>query len=199
MTASDNTPDSTSGIVIDSARSGDVGDIVAWHGRYYAEHWKFDLTFEADVAARLGAFMQAFDPARDGLWVARQDGAFAGAVAINVSTAEGASTAERGVSHGCGRSGEDAPYDAQYDAMLRWFIVPPVCQGCGTGRRLLEAAMAFCRERGHERVFLWTFKGLDAARALYKSVGFRQVADEPRVLGGQDVVMQKLEWRAGEG
>jgi len=193
--------DRADGIVIDGARSGDLGDIVAWHGRYYREFWSFDMTFEADVAARLGAFVQSFDPARDGLWVARDGDAFAGSIAINASTAEHG--AEHGTEHGalhcCGKPSDnasaDAPQDDRYDAMLRWFIVPPAFQGSGVGRRLLDSAMAFCAERGHDRVFLWTFEGLDAARALYESVGFCDARSEPRVLGGRDVTMQMLEWK----
>jgi len=51
--------------------------------------------------------------------------------------------------------------------------VTPEFQGLGIGRRLIREAVGFCREAGYRRVYLWTFKGLDRARALYESEGFR--------------------------
>jgi GNAT superfamily N-acetyltransferase len=51
--------------------------------------------------------------------------------------------------------------------------VAPEFQRLGIGRRLIHEAIGFCREAGYARMFLWTFKGLDRARALYESAGFR--------------------------
>ena len=58
-------------------------------------------------------------------------------------------------------------------AHLRWFILDSGCQGQGIGRRLLTEALRHCRRQGFRRVYLWTFAGLDAARHLYESAGFR--------------------------
>lgn len=57
-------------------------------------------------------------------------------------------------------------------AHLRWFITDDTCRGTGAGRRLMDRAMAFCRDTGFSRVYLWTFAGLDAAAHLYRDYGF---------------------------
>ena len=58
-------------------------------------------------------------------------------------------------------------------ARLRWFIVAPEFQKRGIGRRLILETVDFCRKAGYGWIYLWTFKGLDRARSLYESEGFR--------------------------
>ena len=128
---------------------GTVNEVVRQHAAYYGRHWNFDARFEAQVSRELAEFIREFDVARDGLWRAECNGAFAGSVAVDGS-----------------RSGEG-------EARLRWFIVPESFQGRGIGARLFDTAMEFCREQGVHTVYLWTFAGLDAARALYERGGFR--------------------------
>lgn len=64
-------------------------------------------------------------------------------------------------------------------ARLRWFIVAPAHQGSGIGRELLQRAVSFCRGRGYDPVFLWTFRGLEAAGHLYESTGFVLQEEHP--------------------
>lgn len=128
---------------------GVIGRIVYLHATYYHKHWDFDVSFEIQVGRELSDFMAAFRLDRDGFWAADMGGEFAGAVAID--------------GHRSDREG----------ARLRWFIVEEKFQGRGIGKCLLDAALAFCREAGHRRVYLWTFRGLDRARALYEQAGFR--------------------------
>jgi GNAT superfamily N-acetyltransferase len=59
---------------------------------------------------------------------------------------------------------------------LRWFIV--TAPGHGLGGRMLTEALAFSdRVRGDAPTYLTTFKGLDAAEALYLKHGFRLVSE----------------------
>ncbi len=58
-------------------------------------------------------------------------------------------------------------------AQFRFFFIERELRGLGAGRRLLDAAMEFCREKKYKRVFLWTFSTLHAARHLYESMGFK--------------------------
>ena len=127
---------------------GLIGDIISLHGSYYAEHHNLDLSFESIEARELGEFGQAFDPKRDFWQAARCGGVFAGSIAI------------------------DGRIKDHNGARLRWFIVNPAvhCQGVGTN--LLANAIQFCRQAGHQRVHLYTFKGLDAAKRLYLKHGF---------------------------
>lgn len=128
-------------------RPGDLGRVICLHGDYYHRHWGFDLSFEAQEAAELAEFLTRLDAARDIFLTAWVGDEFAGAVAI-----DGCLTPE--------------------GARLRWFIVDESRQGQGVGQALIARALEFCRDAGHRRVFLWTFAGLDAARALYERAGF---------------------------
>jgi GNAT superfamily N-acetyltransferase len=143
--------------------------VTALHGIYYARDWGFDRGFEAEVATELGEFMAEFDAARDGFWIATRGDAILGAVAID------------------GRPG------AHPGVRLRWFILGDEARGLGIGRRLMGAAMDFCRERRVPRVYLWTFAGLDAARHLYDAFGFAVTAEHTDTDWGAPITHQRME------
>lgn len=148
---------------------GALGQIIAAHALYYHEHWGLDLSFEVQEACELAEFLKRYRSDLDGLWVARVDNRFAGAIAI-----DGSRTDEEG-------------------ARLRWFIVEPQYHGLGIGRVLIEKAVAFCREAGHGKVFLWTFRGLEPARHLYEQFGFRLAQQHEIHQWGQLILEQKFE------
>jgi len=148
---------------------GVIGKITELHAVYYHENWKFDASFEIQVASEMAVFIREFQPERDGFWVAFADGRFAGSAAID---------------------GRRARTDG---ARLRWLIVNPGFHGFGFGRRLVQEAISFCRRVGHNRVYLWTFQGLNAARALYEDSGFG-LREEHRIeQWGQRITEQKFE------
>jgi GNAT superfamily N-acetyltransferase len=150
---------------------GVVGKITELHAVYYHDNWGFNVTFETQVGRELSEFMGRFDEKRDGLWVATQDDVFAGSIAI------------------------DGVNSARDGARLRWFIVDPRFWGCGIGRKLIAGSIEFCRQTGFPSVFLWTFRGLENARRLYESVGFR-LCEESRVeQWGQTIMEQKYEFQ----
>ncbi|MEY4750673.1 MAG: hypothetical protein RIQ60_2887 [Pseudomonadota bacterium] len=152
---------------------GCIGRIAELHATYYARTAGFGLAFEARVARELSAFCERYDPARDGLWLVRQDGdgRIEGSIAID------------GL-HG---------HDDDAGAHLRWFIVADALRGQGVGRALLQAAIDFVDARGYGRTVLDTFEGLDAARHLYEAAGFRLVAQSPGAQWGQVVNEQRFE------
>ena len=145
---------------------GDVGAIVAMHGRVYALEYGFDTTFEAYVAGPMAEFVLRASP-RERIWIEERDGGVAGCVAIVA--------AEPDV------------------AQLRWFLVHPAARGAGLGRRLLAAAVAFSRDAGYRRLMLWTVAGLPAAQHLYREAGFRLVQSTPLRRWGVDVVEEQHE------
>jgi GNAT superfamily N-acetyltransferase len=159
-------------IAITGYTPGALGRIVELHGTYYAEHWGLGLYFEAKVAAEMAEFLSHFDPAFDGAWFAQVDGQVVGGIFISGSRA------------------------AEEGARLRWFIIDPAYQGRGLGRRLMEAAMAFCREKGFRRVYLTTFEGLTAARHLYEKHGFVLIGEEDAtaLTGNSALTEQVFEW-----
>jgi DNA-binding MarR family transcriptional regulator/N-acetylglutamate synthase-like GNAT family acetyltransferase len=75
----------------------------------------------------------------------------------------------RGVPSGC-----IAVAHAQgFAAQLRFFFLESAVRGLGLGGRLMEYAIAFCKEKQYKHVFLLTNSILDAARYLYRKHGFR--------------------------
>lgn len=158
--------------VIQGFAPGLIGEVTARHGEYYGREWGLPVAFEAYVARGLAEFALRFDPARDGAWSVREQGELAAFLAADLG-------AEPGL------------------AQLRWFIADPARAGRGLGRRLLDTALAHCREQGVSEVFLWTFAGLCAARALYDRAGFALVQESLDDRYGRELVCQKLVLRLG--
>lgn len=148
---------------------GSIGRISELHGTYYHEHWGFGLYFEAKVATELSEFLRRYDGNRDGIWIPTVNGRPEGSVAI------------------------DGIYAHRSGAHLRWFILSDALRGKGVGRKILERAVDFCKQRGYKRVYLHTFEGLDAARHLYEEAGFTLIGQQRGLQWGTEVNEQSFE------
>jgi GNAT superfamily N-acetyltransferase len=125
-------------------RPGDLGMVIYLHGVLYAREYGLDTTFEPYVAKPLADFAMS---GAGRLWIAEEDSRVIGSIAV---------------------------VDAEKDVgQLRWFLLTPEARGTGLGRRMLETALAYCRDRGMRRVFLWSFAQLDEALSLYERAGFQ--------------------------
>jgi GNAT superfamily N-acetyltransferase len=152
---------------------GAIGRVTELHAAYYHREWGFGLFFESKVATELAEFLGRYDEGRDGFWTAQVDGRIEGAIAI------------------------DGLHAGSEGAHLRWFIVSDALRGQGAGSRLIETALAFCRDCGHPRVYLNTFEGLHAARHLYERCGFRLVEQQRGTQWGRAVEEQRFEVELG--
>jgi uncharacterized protein YhfF/GNAT superfamily N-acetyltransferase len=148
---------------------GALSASAALQSQYYAREHGFGVFFESGRMADISGFLDRFDPERDAVWVAVDGGRVLGTIVID------------------GGSGRD-PSAAQ----LRWFIVADELRGSGMGRRMMSAAMEFAAAR-YASVVLGTFAGLDAARHLYESFGFRRVLERPSTAWGPEVLEQHWE------
>ena len=70
-------------------------------------------------------------------------------------------------------------------------MVDDSLRGTGVGRQLMSRAMEFVDGRFLES-YLWTFKGLDAARHLYESFSFRLAEESEGAQWGTKVVEQRF-------
>ncbi len=149
--------------------SGSLGRVAELHGTYYHQHWGFGLFFEARVASELAEFLQRYDEKCDGFWTVWSDGRLEGSITI-----DGINAATEG-------------------AHLRWFIISDALRGKGAGNELINTAINFCRNNGYKKIYLWTFKGLGAARHLYEKGGFKLIAEHPGNQWGKEVTEQRFE------
>ncbi|HUL90741.1 MAG TPA: GNAT family N-acetyltransferase [Burkholderiales bacterium] len=147
---------------------GSIGRLVELHGRYYARDWRFGRYFEAKIANELGGLLARLDPARDGFWIAAENGEVVGGLAIDGS--------------------RESPA-----ARLRFFIVEDSQRGKGLGERLMRTALDFCQNAGHRHLYLTTFAGLDAARKLYERHGFVLTEERPDRTWGVEVTEQRFD------
>lgn len=149
--------------------TGAIGRVTELHANYYQQNWKFGIFFETKVATELAEFLNRFDRSVDGFWTICQNNQVQGSIAI------------------------DGIKSAGIGAHLRWFILAPNLHGHGFGNKLMEEAISFCSSRNYNLVYLWTFKGLDAARYLYEKFGFKLVEQHAGTQWGTRAVEQKFE------
>jgi DNA-binding MarR family transcriptional regulator/GNAT superfamily N-acetyltransferase len=136
-------------VTLRDPRPGDLGWVVQQHGEIYAREYGFTDGFEALVAEIAASYIRDFDPEWEKGWIAELDGERAGSVFIVRKSAT--------------------------VAKLRLLILRPEARGFGLGGRLTDECIAFARAKGYRKVTLWTNGHLEAARAIYRSRGFRLV------------------------
>jgi len=157
--------------IVAGYRPGALGRLVEMHGAYYAREWGFGAFFEAKVAAESAAYFQRYDTRTDCAWFVFRDSKVIGSMIIDGGEA---GAAEAG-------------------GHLRWFILDDGCRGLGLGNDLMRRALEFCDARAFSRIYLTTFAGLDAARALYERHGFCLTGEKQDRTWGRDVTEQRFE------
>ncbi|MEM7722933.1 MAG: GNAT family N-acetyltransferase [Pseudomonadota bacterium] len=159
--------DLASEVVLRDLGIGDAGWLIQKHAELYARDEGFDQSFEALVARVLADFIDNHDPTCERAWIA-----WAGDRRI------GSIFCVKGSMRGL--------------AKLRLFLLRPEARGLGLGQRLLDACLTFARDKGYQRLTLWTHESHRAACALYAKNGFDCVKSTPVRSFGVDLVEQ--EW-----
>lgn len=142
-------------------RPGDLGAIIAHHGRVYAHDHGLDASFEAHVGASVAAAgKRGWPGAGEGVWIVEHRGTHAGSVAL---TDEGEGT-----------------------AALRWVVLDSSLRGQGLGRRMVGEAIELAEQAGYEMIGLETFSELTAAAQIYRSHGFELLWTDTAARWGRD-------------
>lgn len=132
-------------ITIRPYQSGEPSYIAYLQMKSYREQYNFKPVFEFYLLDALKDFVLNHEGSQ--LWVAQEKGQILGSIAV------------------CKIS--------ESSAQLRWFILDKHARGKGLGTKLMETAMAFCRENNYTHIQLWTVSPFETARHLYKKFGFK--------------------------
>ncbi|WP_338874179.1 helix-turn-helix domain-containing GNAT family N-acetyltransferase [Spirosoma sp. SC4-14] len=149
-------------------RPGDLGLVTRYHGLWYAPEFGYDMSFEGYVAETVSEFAENYSPEKDRLWIAEADGQFVGCIAV------------------VGRLATVG--------QLRWFLLDKAFRGQGVGKKLVDVALAFSRERNYKSLYLLTTTDQTTAHHIYKRAGFELTDEhEPVRLWGQTIQEQRYE------
>jgi GNAT superfamily N-acetyltransferase len=159
----------TGEIILREARAGDMSWVVERNGHVYTQEFGWNWGIEGVVCEVVGGFIRDFDPAKERCWIAERDGRRVGCVALV-------------------RESDDT-------ARLRLLLVDAAGRGAGLGERLVDACIAFARERGYREIVLWTHADLLAARKLYARAGFELTESVEEETFGKTGVNET--WRLG--
>lgn len=131
---------------------GDLGCVVALHGKIYGEEYGFPIGFEVYVMQSVIEFFSQYDPEKDRIWIVEYEGNMIGFLSLM---------------HRLGN-----------EAQLRYFILLKEFRGMGIGKKLMQEWMDFFNERKYKSAYLFTTSGLDPAISLYVRNGFVKVSEE---------------------
>jgi len=131
-------------------RAGDLGRIIALHGKAYDSLPGFGQAFEAYVARTMAEYV--IDAGSNGrIWLAERGDELIGCSAMVL----------RGDRRG----------------QLRWVLVDTSARGVGLGKDLVNRAIDYAGDNDCSTVFLETTDGLPESQQLYDMLGFQETSN----------------------
>ena len=149
-------------------KPGDTGYIIYMHGWIYKQEYNYSTAFESYVAQSFYEFLQNYNPEYDRLWIAEHNEEIIGCIGI--------------VNH-------------NERAQLRWFLLHSDYRGIGLGKRLLNTALDYCRQKGYKSVYLDTTDDLETAISMYEKAGFVKVAEKENHCWREDLTELEFEMK----
>lgn len=154
-------------ITIRPFTQSDIEYVISRHKTLYYAERHLSGTFSSYVDQIVYRFVDHFDPKTDCLKILECNGVPAGSIAI-------------------------ARVD-EATAQLRFFMLEPEMRQRGYGNRLMDMALAFCREKGYRKVFLLTITAQVIARHVYETHGFHKTLSQDKSEWGDGVVEERWE------
>ena len=115
----------------------------------YQDWLQVDLCFQ-DFETELASLPGAYAPPKGALWLATADGELAGCIGFR-------------------------PHDGDGACEMKRLWLRPAYRNLGLGRRLAVTCIEAARAAGYLTLCLDTLSFMDAARALYASLGFHEI------------------------
>ena len=152
-------------ITIRPFTQSDIEYVISRHKTLYYAERHLSGTFSSYVDEIVYHFVDNFNPKTDCLKILECNGVPAGSIAI-------------------ARADDET-------AQLRFFMLEPEMRQRGYGNRLMDMALAFCREKGYQKVFLLTITAQVVARHVYETHGFYKTFSQDKSEWGDGVVEER--------
>lgn len=145
-------------------KPGDAGMLISMHGWIYAKECGYNHLFEGYVCKTFYDMLQTYNPDKDRFWIAEVNGEIVGSIAV--------------IGH------------SRDKAQIRWFMLHPDARGMGLGKKLLQDAISYCKEKGFGFVYLETTADQNTAIHMYEKAGFTKISEQENQLWGGKLIEQ---------
>ncbi|WP_326982543.1 bifunctional helix-turn-helix transcriptional regulator/GNAT family N-acetyltransferase [Chryseobacterium sp. MYb264] len=148
-------------------KPGDIGYLIHVHGKLYTQESGYDMSFEKYVIKTFSEFLENYSAENDKIWLAEYNQQIVGCVAI------------------LERSDEEA--------QLRWFLTLPMFRGTGIGKKLLNTALEYCKDKKYKNLYLLTTSVQEKAISMYEKVGFVKTESVESLQWGQVLIEERYD------
>jgi len=146
---------------------GDAGYLIYLHGSLYAKEAGFNLAFETSVCKAFYEFLEAYNASKDQVFLALHGTQIIGSIVVSAFS--------------------------RYVVQIRWYLVHPDFRQMGLGKKLLNEALDFCREKGFQKVYLMTTSKQEIATNLFRKTGFRKTGEKQLSMYGQQLSEERYD------